>query len=425
MVSVLFTYQTFFTIVVVLLFGNTNGMAVRSDPQDTSIGKPQVKSAGRYFKMDFHIERGSNRSAHTIGVKNKNAMIRLPASGASKRSGEPFEAPLKNQETYYLTDLYIGSNNQKISVDLDTGSSDLWVVASNVSCTNNCQEFGTFSPSESTSYENLGEDFKITYGDGSYAKGTWASENFAFADIQGANVTGLHFGDVDDTTAGFGILGVGLKSLESSKTQYPNMPALLAEQGVISKNAYSLYLDSPDADYGSVIFGGVDNAKYTGSLSEFPVTFGSRYLSINLVSVSAASEKETVNQPALLDSGTTLTYLSSGAFDTLGKAFNGTYNSDIQAYVVDCEASKSLNATYTFDNDFTIEVPGENLVNALQYNNGSDSDQCFLGVFQSSDSMSILGDNFLRSAYVVYNLDNRTISMAPVKYTSESDITSL
>ena len=33
---------------------------------------------------------------------------------------------------------------------------------------------------------------------------------------------------------------------------------------------------------------------------------------------------------------------------------------------------------------------------------------------------NILGDNFLRSAYIVYDLDDNEISLAQVKYTSAS-----
>ena len=44
--------------------------------------------------------------------------------------------------------------------------------------------------------------------------------------------------------------------------------------------------------------------------------------------------------------------------------------------------------------------------------------------FGTSD-YNILGDNFLRSAYIVYDLDDNEISLAQVKYTTASNIAAL
>ncbi|KGU25234.1 candidapepsin-5, partial [Candida albicans P75063] len=57
------------------------------------------------------------------------------------------------------------------------------------------------------------------------------------------------------------------------------------------------------------------------------------------------------------------------------------------------------------------------------YTSGKPFPKCEVRIRESEDN--ILGDNFLRSAYVVYNLDDKKISMAPVKYTSESDIVAI
>ena len=45
-------------------------------------------------------------------------------------------------------------------------------------------------------------------------------------------------------------------------------------------------------------------------------------------------------------------------------------------------------------------------------------------LFGTSD-YNILGDNFLRSAYIVYDLDDNEISLAQVKYTTASNIAAL
>lgn len=410
---VLFARLVFMAMAFSLLLANSNGMTIPDDKIE--------KRSGKFLAMNFKIERGTNRTITTHTDVNKGAVMRLP-SKTSKRSVKPVMDPLANKETYYLSDLQIGSDHQNVSVQLDTGSSDLWVVSSDVECSDDCTSLGDFDSSSSSSFKDLNTTFKITYGDGSYATGLYCVDDVSFANVD-ASVTGLQFGNVDKTTAGFGILGIGLTSLESTSNTYPNLPALLAKQGVISKNAYSLYLSSTDAIQGSILFGGVDKAKYTGSLTKFPVTSGSDYLSIQLRSATYGSTTASVNKPALLDSGTTLTYISSDTFHELGKAFNGTYNIGAGVYVINCDQSDSPDLTYNFDKNFTISVPASNLVSKLQYNDGSDAG-CFLGILELND-LTILGDNFLRSAYVVYDLEERTISMAPVKYTLDSDISAL
>merc|ERR1711939_96943 len=81
----------------------------------------------------------------------------------------------------------------------------------------------------------------------------------------------------------------------------------------------------------------------------------------------------------------------------------------------------------TFDfqfSDLTIKVPlnelivGDYLFNGepATYENGSPV--CFLSIFESGavGNDIILGDSFLRSAYVVYDLDNGQIAMAQTKF---------
>ena len=50
----------------------------------------------------------------------------------SKRQTVPVK--LINEQVSYASDITVGSNKQKLTVVIDTGSSDLWVPDSQVSC---------------------------------------------------------------------------------------------------------------------------------------------------------------------------------------------------------------------------------------------------------------------------------------------------
>ena len=44
---------------------------------------------------------------------------------------------------------------------------------------------------------------------------------------------------------------------------------------------------------------------------------------------------------------------------------------------------------------------------------------CYLGLIGNPGSLALLGDTFIRSAYIVYDVDNLQVSMAPAVYGAE------
>ncbi|KAG5421404.1 SAP8 [Candida metapsilosis] len=333
---------------------------------------------------------------------------------------------LINEGPSYAAKVSVGSNKQEQTVVIDTGSSDFWVVDSNAECAPkvDCKSSGTFDPSSSSSYKNLGDDFFIGYGDGSTSQGTWGKDTVV---INGVSITGQQLADVTQTSVNQGILGIGYTSNEAIKDEYgqqtiqnyDNVPVTLKKQGKIKTNAYSLYLNSPTAETGTIIFGGVDNAKYSGSLISEQVT-SSNQLTISLSSIDVEGQSFSFGQDALLDSGTTLTYLPSSIAAQIASkvgAYLVQVSRDESLYFIDCNTDTSGSTTFNFGNGAKITVPNSEYV----YSN--DDGTCLWGVQESRDS--ILGDNFLRHAYLLYNLDANTVSIAQVKYTSDSNISAV
>ncbi len=72
----------------------------------------------------------------------------------------------------------------------------------------------------------------------------------------------------------FGILGVG--PYVEGNPQYTFFIDSLKEQGVTQSRAFSLDLRNNDADDGSIIFGGFDTGKYSGSFEKLPIIPASR-----------------------------------------------------------------------------------------------------------------------------------------------------
>jgi candidapepsin len=321
---------------------------------------------------------------------------------------------------FYSADITIGTPAQEFTVLVDTGSSDLWVYSRNDTqdCANNaCQATGQYDSSASSSYKFVSNDFSIQYVSGS-AAGNWVTDTIT---VGGASVPDFQFASAVDAPGGVGVFGIGLASGEAAKVKYDNFPVMLQKSGIISRNVYSLYLDSIDAATGSVLFGAVDSSKYSGSLETLPLTSPNAFqvaygdISVNGQSVSSGGN-------AILDSGTSFSYIPEAAFAGLQKKLKlGTLEPNTQLYTIDCNAA-SFNVDFKFGSS-TISVPSSQLIMPLK-NFGLNSNQCVFGIVSTkySSGYVLLGDTFLRSAYVVYDLDNKLVGIAPAKYGTASSI---
>jgi len=135
-----------------------------------------------------------------------------------------------------------------VSVQLDTGSSELWVnpnctAAPSVELQNFCKSLPRYNPATSTS-SNLGDNFDLNYNIGE-AAGVYYTDDIK---VGSSTIKGQQFGvassSVDLDT---GILGVGP---HTSQFDYPSFIESLAAQGQTKSVAFSLDLRSVDEDFG-------------------------------------------------------------------------------------------------------------------------------------------------------------------------------
>lgn len=205
----------------------------------------------------------------------------------------------------------------------------------------------------------------------------------------------------------------------------------------------SLTIYLTEALSGSLLFGGIDTAKYTGSLANiamypsadtgvidrFTVAFTS-------LSITSPSGSDTLTPPSyakavVLDSGTTWTYvpddLAQAIFNEVGAVFyaeEGVTVCSCGIGTVDGYLSFGFAGAY----GPVIKVPISEMVYPATYKNGteiyanSNTPICFFGIGPASalgDGTPLLfGDTLLRSAYVVYDLVNFRIGLAPTDFNS-------
>lgn len=369
-------------------------------------GMQRSKRSEKVVKLDFEIERNSSGRTRARTTEKDGIVT----------------STLYNKDVLYVTYVYAGSNQQKIGVDLDTGSSDLWFVDTSSGCYLDSCEYGTYTPGDSATAVNTTEPFFIWYGDGTHADGFYFQDTVGFTPGFTTSVKNFQFADATDNDAGLGVFGIGFdtapaEAIPTNAPSYKNMPFAMQSQGLISKVAYSLYLNSLDATTGSVIFGGKDLAKIDGDLVSLPIT-DPNALEVTLDTIGFGDKTYAVNTNVLLDSGTTEIYIPQAAADAIFGALDAKYNGHVGAYLIPCNASVS-DASIDFGfKGISLPVPlADTYLNNITDNNG-----VFYGCGYQVDRGDILGDYFLRRVYAVYDMTDLTISLGHPRYTDESHI---
>lgn len=299
----------------------------------------------------------------------------------------------------------------------------------------NCSDAGTFNPEASSTNTFVNHGFIIRYVDKISASGDFVTDDLHFA---GQELKNVQFGLGLVSSSGKGFIGIGYAVREGYVTRmngkpFPNLPQVLKNQGLIKTNAYSLWLNDRKASHGSLSFGGVDTAKFHGNLTTLPIEkthgqFEKFYVNLTDIHFTNAtgskkimSGESTPSLPVLLDSGSTLMHLPK---DLTSKIFS-RFRVHKDTAVLDCGLRREKS---TLDFTFAtakISVPMSELVLPIppdQDGNERTADDgtrlCRLGITSSvkPTSSSSLGDTFLRSAYVVYDITNNEISIAPTNF---------
>lgn len=244
----------------------------------------------------------------------------------------------------------------------------------------------------------------------------------------GTTLSRLQFGIGYKSSAKQSILGIGylLNEVQAGlgKRPYNNLPAQLVAEKKIQTNAYSLWLNDLTADTGHILFGGVDTARYTGKLQTLPIQRRFNYFAEFFITMTELTLAGTViagdeSLACLLDSGSSLSHLPnrivSDIYNAVGATFIGAEN---LAHVPCSLASSTATLDFTFSS-VTISVSMRELVIPMAYGFGSDGlPQCLFGITPANSATTVLGDTFLRSAYVVYDMENNEISIAQTNFQS-------
>lgn len=351
------------------------------------------------------------------------------------------EVVIKNHLSIaYMVDIELGVPRQSLNVQLDTGSSDLWVYSSlNPFCsTVNCLENGVYDSQYSNTSNFTGELFNIDYQDTTFATGSVYRDALTVGDY---SLDNFQFGVANDSNSSSMVFGIGLKSLESFSEEYDNFPLRLHEDGYIERPVYSLYLNNVNATSGVFLAGAVDTSKFEGQLSVCPlVNLGGTapsafYITSNGFNITNSTTSETefelaiARHPLIFDAGSSELYLPDPVFASLGTAFTGiSFIEGLNQYVAECSILNRYSllmdicgSKYDIPLGFLgMRISQLEELHLLNLDSSNKflrtGDYCALQIAASGSNAIQVGDSLMRYFYVYFDVEKMLVGVAKATF---------
>ncbi|KAI6101819.1 aspartic peptidase domain-containing protein [Pisolithus sp. B1] len=344
----------------------------------------------------------------------------------------------------YTVPVQIGTSLQNFSLQVDTGSSDLWVASKSCS-TSPCSSTNGRLYDPSSSSTSTGKDFTIEYLEGSVSGpivwdtvqiGTYSITNQALGAATSVNNEPLSY-EFD------GILGLALPLNSVIQQQIPaqignnpdgaalssNLLSMTPSSAAPSQPFFSLSLARPGSDeipsllgiglHPSQVISDPTQIRYSQLVSE---STGELYWKTNIMAITVyvngqampvtlQSLSGTVQPTAVLDSGMPVILTTSTIANGIYGALGISPGSDGQYYV---PCTTPLNMTITLQNQPELPIHPLDLTAEPS---GQSSAQYCIGLIQSADTQLeentaigdvVLGVPFMRNVYTVmaYEMPN-------------------
>lgn len=147
------------------------------------LGLLELSSA--YLQLDFQKQRVALSQLHPA-IRSRYLRRDL-----ERRAGT-VTATLDNAQDnlLYLVNVTVGSDNQAMALQLDTGSSDIWLPYAGSQICESSQDLcsnGAYDPTKSSNFKDIAQgEFDISYVDGTEIQGDYFSDTFG---IGGASIS--------------------------------------------------------------------------------------------------------------------------------------------------------------------------------------------------------------------------------------------
>lgn len=325
----------------------------------------------------------------------------------------------QQNDSEYLCQVSIGTPAQTLTLDFDTGSSDLWVWSTSLDQSTQSQGVQAghtiFDPSKSSTWQDSqGSTWQISYGDQSSASGTVGTDVVTVGGlaiqnqaVEIANQISAQFVQ----SAGDGLLGLAWGSINTVQPTPVSTPVeSMIAQDDIPQDAelFTAYLSGVKSGQDSFYtFGYIDTSVTNGQTVNYtPVDNSQGFWQISSTCAHVNGKQiHRNNNTAIMDTGTTLCLVDDSLVKAVYAAIPGSkYDSSQQGYVFPTNTTASDLPVVTVaigDHQYTINKDALGFADA---GNGMT-----YGGIQSRGNMTfdIFGDVTLRSIYAIFDQGNQ------------------
>ncbi|KAF7966324.1 hypothetical protein HWV62_39166 [Athelia sp. TMB] len=385
--------------------------------------------ASSFVALALVLGSGMSASAlHTLPVRkivkegvvnsDRARMAELAKKAHSKRGSA---VPVTNSGITYLASVGIGSPPTQYTLQVDTGSANIWVG------------FNKTYVKTNTSI-NTGDDLSLSYGDGTVYGFEYLDEVTLAPGLVIANQSvgvSNNTGNFAINAAVDGIMGIGLTSQTTGSVTSPDgsIPAnatvptvtdnLYAQGKIDAKVVGIQFAPSSGDSEGSLTFGEADTSKYLGSITYTPSNTGSWYISQNIT----YGNTTILSGSGIVDTGTIMVYMSINEFEGYLQNSGGSYNTTenlISFTPAQYAALKPLNFIIG-GGKFTLSANAQIWPRKLNSLIGGEEGEIYSIVSTFGNELPfnfILGYSFLERFYSVFDTTNSRIGFAPTKFTN-------
>ncbi|KAJ3151454.1 Vacuolar protease A [Geranomyces variabilis] len=331
----------------------------------------------------------------------------------------------------------VGTPAQKFDAIIDTGSMDMWFQSTSMPFPS--AGIALYDDSKSSTYQaGNTTSVTLTYGDDTAVTG------FAVKDVVVVD---------DSTMPGFTFMKVGAyKRATTNNAAYPAMMGLslpineassprvraVAQMGTtvtaqflkVNITSFS-YQSGLNGAKGKITFGAAGKDQDSASAVRIPLSQLSQPISdvmwtVNITGAAYGAVSSGLNTVAILDTGTSLTFLPDPVVHAIGMATGGKVipaPRGVSAaqwpavYSFDCSAAKTNKDLILTINNQTLSIPAAVYIhNPLK--DVANTNHCILGIMGtgSNEPAGIMGMNLLRAFYTTWSWTTREVAFSPIAF---------
>ncbi|KAJ5885074.1 hypothetical protein N7495_009584 [Penicillium taxi] len=366
---------------------------------------------------------------HALSLEKRDnpAVLAMPmVHGSSRQLSKRSEtasinlAHEKDDYTAYVANMTFGTPPQHFLAYVGTWGNGCWLESVNISdCDifvdkSSCGGYGAYNVTASTTARDLDE--KFVYNDTELmGKGGFVTDILT---IGGITLDTMKMGIVDESTD----YADNTLSLGYGNSSSISLTQALVDAGTINSPAFSLWDQT-------ALFGGVNKAKYNGSLYTFPIVNGSdleKAFRINLdgISINKTTSLDSKDFPldAVFDTSVYMSYVPKSVAQAIyAQVGNTSVPDDVFGQVNFSCSAINWNTTIDFKfGELQLQFYLTDFMSGFSDSTFFDvyepEGDCYFTILENTllqyEGSVVLGSNFISLVYAVFDLENDEVSLA-------------